>query len=817
MFHASSKLLLVSLVAMLPILADASTLEIENEIVKVPSLAATTVTLAGKAELHLTERSPDPFPDSQVRLDSPDSWLFFTHVVPSKVVSDFLERIRVDGAPAVLDENVRIVQHELGAVVIPHSPNTPVVRLHREPDFGGSPWSLVSGDYYPGLPRQIRDWGNAISSFTLRRGYMMTLAEKADGTGASRVYIAQDGDLEVAQLPEDLNNRVNFIRVLPWRWVSKKGYAGGSELPNSEAGRVNAAWFYNWNIDRNSSLDREYVAIQQTSVWPSYQGWVDKPHITHYMGYNEPNAPDQDAHNYTPNPENAINQWPKMMRAGYRIGSPAVTDGGRQWLYQFMDMADANDYRVDYIVIHFYQWDRSANDLKNWLREVHERTGRRPIWLKEFNNGANWTAGPPTRQQNAQRIGEFIQMMDDTPWIERYSVYSRVEWQRYVFEHEGDDPLALTAMGRVYRDQESPIGYIQEFPAVHGNRAHYRFEGNVRDSSEDKVHAMHVGAPSFEAGVHGQALRLDEDHDHVQLPANFADSETFSFAGWVKWDGGPNWQRIFSFGDAHNRDMSLIARDGQDRLRFQMRSGGNSWDLFADALTPGEWTHVAVTIGSRRRTNPERFGILYVNGVEVDRTEATILPLNLRSKYHYLGRGQAGQTPIQFSGLIDDVHIRNEVIRPGEILSLASPVPSYETWAAQFDFPTNLGGPLADANGDGIPNGLDYLLGTNPLIPHSGKLPTPQFVSGSELGPEAEVGKTYLAVEARVRRDATGVALIVRGGDSLEDLSAAPVKEAEPAVDDGDFRIHTYFHAVPIEDSPTGRGFLRLDVEETLP
>lgn len=794
--------------------AGGQSLSINDEIKRTPNITGSVVDLQGDSELHLTERSSDPFPGSEIHLNSPDGWLFLTHVQPSQVASELLDRIHVSGVPAVLDENVRVVQHELGTVVIPHSRNMPVLHLYREEDFNGAALSMTSGEYHPGLPRTLRDWSNAISSFTLKRGYMATLAENSDGTGVSRVFIAQDGDLEVGKLPDDLNNRVSFIRVLPWRWVSKKGYAGGNELPGSEAGRVNAAWFYNWNINRNSSLDREYVAIQQTAVWPSYQGWIDKPEITHYMGYNEPDSPDQDASEFTPTPQSAIDQWPRMMEAGYRIGSPAVTDGGRNWLYQFIDLADERGYRVDYVVIHFYQWNRTAEQLRNWLRQVHERTGGRPIWLKEFNNGANWTSGPPTREENAQRIGEFIQMMDETPWIERYSVYSRVEPERWVFEHDGDG--SLTPMGEVYRDQESPIGYLQEFPAVAGQRAHYRFDDNVRDSSGESVHAMRIGSPMFEPGVSGKALRLDGENSFLQLPANLGNNDQFSFAAWVKWDGGPLWQRIFSFGDAHNHDMSLLPNDGLNRMRFTLTTPGGGWNLYATALTPGEWTHVAVTIGDRRRPDHPPSGILYINGEEADRTEATIPPRQLNARYNYVGRNQAGRGSPLFSGTIDDLHIRNEVIPAEEIASLAAPpqpVPSFDEWAAQFDLPEHLSGPLADADGDGIPNGLEYLLGSDPLVAGSGRIPDPTIMSGAQLGSEADPEKSYLTLRVRLRRDASGVTLIPRAGVSLDNLSANAVRESEATVDDGDFTIHTFYHKTPIGTSPAGRGFIRLDIQ----
>ena len=57
------------------------------------------------------------------------------------------------------------------------------------------------------------------SSFILKRGYTMTVAQNADGSGQSRNYVAADGDLEIGVLPTQYDNRINFIRIFPWRWT----------------------------------------------------------------------------------------------------------------------------------------------------------------------------------------------------------------------------------------------------------------------------------------------------------------------------------------------------------------------------------------------------------------------------------------------------------------------------------------------------------------------------------------------------------------------------------------------------------------------
>ena len=115
-----------------------------------------------------------------------------------------------------------------------------------------------------------------------------------------------------------------------------------------------------------------------------------------------------------------------------RVGSPATTDFG--WLYDFMSECNKRNYRVEYVAIHAY-WGGSGgsvvvSSVKDWynkLKEVHEKTGR-PLWITEWNNGANWThetwPSDKAAQQEKQRLfmTEILAMMDTCKFIERYSV-----------------------------------------------------------------------------------------------------------------------------------------------------------------------------------------------------------------------------------------------------------------------------------------------------------------------------------------------------------------------------------------------------------
>ncbi|KJD34680.1 hypothetical protein PK35_02625 [Tamlana nanhaiensis] len=272
---------------------------------------------------------------------------------------------------------------------------------------------------------------NNIKSFTLQQGYMVTLATSTDGTGYSRVFRADDADLEIASLQTEspyLNETISFIRVMALNdFVTKKGWAGWIQ---DEWTAINASWRYDWSAGGNSSTNLEYVPIKQNLGWPGWGEIENKANVTHVLGYNEPDRPDQS------NLENevVIDNWKYFMNSGLRLGSPAHSDP-YNGLSGFMAEAEANNYRVDFIAIHSY-WSRDQQDW-SWRLDNVWNAYQRPIWITEWNNGANWTteawpsgnrlATDANVQKQLEDITYIVDLLESKPYVERYSFYNAVE------------------------------------------------------------------------------------------------------------------------------------------------------------------------------------------------------------------------------------------------------------------------------------------------------------------------------------------------------------------------------------------------------
>ena len=648
-----------ALVVFFPRLASAQTLDIHDAVRTYATLSNTVVTMTGRAELRVTGTN-DPIPGCLIHLDSPDAWLLLENLAPSRVASTFLSRVRVNGANAVLDGNVRVVQYAQGAVVIPQAP-----------DF--SPLEVFDGRYFTGPSRKLDSYvqydaaqlgamATNVASFKLKRGYTATFASQANGTGFSRNYVAQDGDLEVGRLPAELENSNRFVRVFPWRWVGKKGIAGNIEA------NLNVDWLYNWNLDRNSPLDWEYVPIRQVRYWPSMnQDWKARG-ASHVLGYNEPDHTDQA--NMTV--AEAIASWPDLLGTGLRVGAPAVSDGGRSsWLYPFIQQADADGLRVDFVAVHYY-WcfnpadpSGAATQMYNFLKATYDQV-KRPLWITEWNNGANWTGcGDPTFAQQQAAIAAMIDMLDSTPFVERYAAYNWVEDVRRLVW----DDLWPTDAGFTYRDQISPLAYRQEMAdAGIGSSANYVFDGNTHDSSNNGQDAMRIGVPVFTAGKYGQAVALNGTTDYLQLSPRLADSTDWSFAGWVYWSGGASWQRIFDFGDDATHYLFLSPRTSGGLLRFAIQNGAGEQQLSGPALPTNVWTHVAVTISGNT-------GKMFVNGTPVaTNTSMTINPVDVGTKFNYLGKSRFSADPL-FSGRFDDFRFISSALSDAQVAAIYNTPP----------------------------------------------------------------------------------------------------------------------------------------------
>jgi hypothetical protein len=416
----------------------------------------TNFVVPGKTDLHLTGGN-SPLINSTVSLNSNDARLFFDNVRPSVVISDWLDKVTINGLSAKNNPAVRTAIYKNGTVVIPNGNliSSQALVVFAQPGLLGDSTSYEIDTYH----NNLGVFDNKIRSFKLHRGYMATLANNSDGSGYSRVFIANDSDLIVNNMPAGLDTTVSFVRVFKWDWVSKKGKAGW------DPGKINATWYYDWNIGGSSSDNYNYVGIRQNAGWPSWTDINNKKGINHLLGFNEPDHSDQA--NMTQ--DQAIAEWPEMMKSGYRIGSPAPSDPYNGWLPVFLKKADSLNYRVDFVAIHCYWGGLTPQQWYDRLLYVYNNiAGKRPLWITEWNNGANWTSEswPSDTTQAFQKqlndLKGILQVLDTASFVERYAEYDWVQYKRALVL--GD---TLTPAGKYYYANKSDFAYNPNIAYVH--------------------------------------------------------------------------------------------------------------------------------------------------------------------------------------------------------------------------------------------------------------------------------------------------------------------------------------------------------------
>lgn len=456
---------------------------ITDETVELSTITNKNITVSGNSNLHVT--GTNPLINSTINLTSDNSWLYLEAIKPSKVSSDWLTYIKINGQ-AFNSENDRIAIYGSGSVIIPNGKSAAqqAITVYTEENYGGESRTFAINVYN----KNLGTFDNNIKSFKLKRGFSATLANNSDGTGYSRVFIASDADVEVPVLPEGMENFVSFVRVFKWEWTSKKGWAGavGSNALNEAGPTI----FYDWDAAGNSeNTDTEYVPMRHNLNWQSFDVINSRNNVSHVLGYNEPERSDQS--NMTV--EQAIIQWPNLFKSGLRIGSPAPSSTPHSWLNEFMNIADSLNYRVDFVATHAYQNQNSA--WWEWMISATSTNANgRPVWVTEWNNGANWTteswptaSGPqrdadlniildgsgnettinmPLSPENAARqvekLKEVLPALDNIDKLEHHFLYNWVQDARAI-ELSGK----LTPAGKYFASFKSEVGFKKSNEYIH--------------------------------------------------------------------------------------------------------------------------------------------------------------------------------------------------------------------------------------------------------------------------------------------------------------------------------------------------------------
>ena len=227
--------------------------------------------------------------------------------------------------------------------------------------------------------------------------------------------------------------------------------------------------------------------------------------------------------------------------------------------------------------------------------------------------------------------------------------------------------LVLTAGGA----QAAPIA---------GLIAHYEFENNLTDSVGGST-GTGFGAISYEVGVSGQALNLDNGptsnvfyvNEYAQLRTLTLGSE-FTVSHWVRLDSNayahsgasfsaglqtaaPGWLRV---------SVTTGLEIGVGISQPPSSSGGVASVWIGD----GEFHHVASTVQSNQIS-------LFVDGSLVA-TNPISGPVSLGEVETFVGFHQWFYNPDQFSssrfdGAVDDLRIYDRALSPSEIAAIPEP------------------------------------------------------------------------------------------------------------------------------------------------
>lgn len=255
-------------------------------------------------------------------------------------------------------------------------------------------------------------------------------------------------------------------------------------------------------------------------------------------------------------------------------------------------------------------------------------------------------------------------------------------WFTYHYYDGNDNGVAKLGLNRI---DWTPDGW----PALTNDwSAFYPLDVDARDHRGAYSGTLLNGATTTNDPARGRVLGLDGVTNWATLSFPVANASTF--ATWVKWNGGGDWQRIFDFGSNTVRYLYLSPRANSGKMRFAIRNGGSEQLMDAPtALPTNSWCHVAVTLDGAR-------GIMFLNGIPVATNNSmTIRPWQVLARSNYIGESQFTADPL-FNGQIDSFRVFGRSLSASEIRDLAWAHPAL---AHRYSFNGNAADSIGMAHG----------------------------------------------------------------------------------------------------------------------
>ena len=387
--------------------------------------------------------------------------LILSAVKPSAAIRLLAKHVTINGQKAVNEQNCQVKIYNRGAIIMPYPNDFKPLTVYSEQNFGGEQCSDFGLEHSGGYMNTLSEskLNNRIRSFKLKRGYMVTFANRAGGRGYQRCFIAADADIEMAELPGVLDRSISSYRVFKWYDCGKKNLANYIDVNALNALNVQSS--YDW-AQGNSSLlpDFEWVPNHIYEDYPSSATIGMVTHSPHTKTNNEPrNTSDDRPQDLT----TILNNWENMMRTGLRLCSPASWDGSDYWnatgfLAEFLDSIDARGWRCDIIDLHCYWPEGNFGNIANWTNKY-----KRPVWISEWCWGASWSnngafadgVNEGNVRDALQRICTNLNGMD---YVERYYYWNSERDPSRLYKNG-----KLTPAGEMYAKLDGGVGYKKKY------------------------------------------------------------------------------------------------------------------------------------------------------------------------------------------------------------------------------------------------------------------------------------------------------------------------------------------------------------------